>query len=32
MHGVFNEPASEVNIEKFQIVKQQLAANYTIAQ
>lgn len=31
MHGVINEPAREVTIEKFQIAKQQLAANYMIA-
>lgn len=34
MHGVFNEPASEFNLEIFQIAKLeifQLAANYMIA-
>lgn len=30
-HSIFHEPTSEVNIEKFQIAKQQLAANNTIA-
>lgn len=31
MRGIFNEPASEVNIEKFQTAKQQLPPNYMIA-
>lgn len=31
LHRIFHEQTSEVNIEKFQIARQQLAANNTIA-